>query len=90
MPHVFIMFLYHFGIFYWTNLLTQYQNLFIMSVHCRKGQKSKVLRKIRINYRNSFSPGDHRSPKGRCRGRPQPPDAPQAWSRVNCTWVPPG
>ena len=61
---------------YWQD--AQCQFLFIMSVHCRKCPKSKVLRKIRKNYRNSFSPEDSGSQKDKSRGGPQPLGATQA------------
>ena len=60
--------------------MPQCQFLFIMSVHCRKGPKMKVLRKIWKNYRNSISPEDSGSQKDKSRGGPQPPHAP--WARL--------
>ena len=53
--------------------MPQCQFLFIMSVHCRKGPKLKVLRKIWKNYRNSKTPEDSGSQKDKSGGGPQPP-----------------
>ena len=53
--------------------MPQCQFLFIMSVYCRKGPKTKVLGKIQKNHRNSISPEDSRSQKGKPGGGPGPP-----------------
>ena len=62
------------------NKMSQCQFLFIMSVHCRNGPKTKVLKKIPKNYRNSISAEDSGSQKDKSRGGPQPPHAP--WARL--------
>ena len=60
--------------------MPQCQFLFIMSVHCRKGPKMKVLRKIWKNYRNSKTPEDSGSQKDKSGGGPQPPH--HTWARL--------
>ena len=60
--------------------MPQCQFLFIMSVHCRKGRKTIVLRKIPKKYRNSISPEDSVGQKDKSRGGPQPQD--DTWARL--------
>ena len=66
---------YFIGLTYWQD--AQCQFVFIMSVHCRKGPKFKVLRKIRKNYRNSISPENLGSQKDKSGRGPLPPGDPR-------------
>ena len=65
--------------------MAQCQFLFI-SVHCRKGPKMKVLRKIWKNYRNSKRPEDPGSQKERRRRATRWPHLAQARSRPGRAW----
>ena len=49
--------------------MIQYQFLFIMSVYCRKGPKTKVLGKIQKNHRNSIARRPT-EPEGQVQRRP--------------------
>ena len=62
--------------------MPQCQFLFIMSVHCRKGPKIKVLRKIWKNHINSRMSEDSGSQKDKSMGGPQPPHQGSARSGV--------
>ena len=53
---------------YWQD--AQCQFLFIMSVHCRKGPKSKVLRKFPKKIQKFFFDRRPREPEGQVQGRP--------------------
>ena len=94
-PHVFIMFLYHFDIIYGTKLLTRCPvpvPVFYCPFVSEKlfGEISRNRLEIYVNY---FHEGTKTEPGGELQGGPQPPDATQArpspWPRVGPTWATP-
>ena len=94
-PHIFIMFLYHFGMIYGTNLLTRclvpvpiFHYLFISEkLFCEVSWNGL---KIYVIY---FQVETKTEPKGRPEGGSQPPDALQArphpWPCLGSTWATP-
>ena len=70
MAHVFIIFLYHFGIFYWTNLLTRCPVPVSVYYVCALQKRSKIQsarkipKKIRENLFRQKTPGAIRTSPG--------------------------
>ena len=77
MPHVFTMFLYHFGVVYGTNLLTRC--LVLVPVFCCLFVSEKLLCELSRNalkiYVIYFQAETKTEPEGRLEGGSQPPDA---------------
>ena len=79
LPHAFIMFLYHFGMIYGTNLLTRYP--VPVPVFCCLFVSEKLVGEVSPNrlkyYGNYFYMETKTAPGGDLQGAPQAPDDPQ-------------
>ena len=90
------MFLYHFVIFYGTNLLTRCSVPVLVPVFCCLFVSEKLVREVSPNrlknYGNYFYMETKIAPGGELQGGPQPPDAtqprPKPWPRLGPTKAP--
>ena len=91
MRHVFIMLLYHFGIFYCTTLLTRCPVPVYVYYVCALQKRCKIqsARKIPKKLQKFYFARRPREPEGQVREGPTAPRRPQALPRLGRAWAPP-